>query len=98
MKKFLLALTVTFAFMACDPIDLPKNDSKALNAATYETLAQLGTAYADFEKTITDIGFIPVEIEYPATPDPSPRFFANAPARWACARSARTACSRSRAA
>ena len=79
MKKFLLALTVVFAFMACDPVDLPKKDSKALNAVTYEALAQLGTARADFEKAITDIGFIPVEIEYPAVPDPSPRFFANAP-------------------
>ena len=79
MKKFLLAITVAFAFMACDPVDLPKKDSKALNAATYEALAQLGTAYDDFDKALTDIGFIPVEIEYPAVPDPSPRFFANAP-------------------
>lgn len=79
MKKFLLAITVAFAFMACDPVDLPKKDSKALDAATYEALAQLGTAYDDFDKAITDIGFIPVEIEYPAVPDPSPRFFANAP-------------------
>lgn len=79
MKKLLLALTVTFAFMACDPVDLPKNDSKALDAVTYEALAQLGTTRADFEKMLTSLGFIPVEIEYLATPDPSPRFFANAP-------------------
>lgn len=79
MKKLLFVLTVTFAFIACDPVDLPKNDSKALDAVTYEALAQLGTTRADFEKALTSLGFIPVEIEYPATPDPSPRFFANAP-------------------
>ena len=80
MKKFLLALTVAFALMACDPVDLPKKDSKALDAVTYEALAQLGTTRADFEKALTSLGFIPVEIEYTAIPDPSPCKFANAPA------------------
>lgn len=79
MKKFLLALTVAFAFMACDPVDLPKKDSKALDAVTYEALAQLGTTRADFEKTLTSLGFIPVEVEYTPVPDPSPCKFANAP-------------------
>ena len=80
MKKFLLALTVAFAFMACDPVDLPKKDSKALDAVTYEALAQLGKDRADFEKTLTSLGFIPVEVEYTSVPDPSPCKFANAPA------------------
>lgn len=80
MKKFLLALTVAFAFMACDPVDLPKKDSKALDAVTYEALAQLGTTRADFEKALTSLGFIPVEVEYTPVPDPSPCKFANEPA------------------
>ena len=80
MKKLLFVLTIAFAFMACDPVDLPKKDSKALDAVTYKALAQLGTTRADFEKTLTSLGFIPVEVEYTSVPDPSPCKFANAPA------------------
>ncbi len=82
MKKILFAITVTLAFMACDPVDLPKKDSKALDAVTYEALAQLGKDRADVEKTLTSLGFIPVEVEdtYTSVPDPSPCKFANAPA------------------
>lgn len=70
MKKFLFVAALAVAFMACDnKAEMPKQEQKAMKAATVEVVDMIGTAKAaDVQKVLLDAGFekIDAQVALPA--------------------------------
>ena len=62
MKKILLLAALAVAFMACEnKEEMPKNEQKAMNAATVEVFDQIGVAnQAAVDKLLTKVGFVQI--------------------------------------
>lgn len=65
MKKLLFIVAMAVAFMACEnKAEMPKQEQKAMKAATVEVVDMIGTAKpADVQKTLLDAGFTKVEAQ-----------------------------------
>ena len=65
MKKFLFVAALAVAFMACEnKNEMPKQEQKALKAATVEVVDMIGEAKpADVQKTLLDAGFTKIEAQ-----------------------------------
>ena len=62
MKKLFLLTMVAVVFMACGgETPLPKNDEKALKAATVEVAKMIGENRTKAEKAFSDAGFVQIE-------------------------------------
>lgn len=62
MKKILLLAALAVAFMACEnKQEMPKNEQKAMNAATVEVVDMIGVAnQAAVDKALTKVGFVQI--------------------------------------
>ena len=65
MKKFLFVAALAVAFMACDnKAEMPKQEQKAMKAATVEVVDMIGTAKpADVLKVLLDAGFEKIDAQ-----------------------------------
>lgn len=65
MKKLFFIVAMAVAFMACEnKAEMPKQEQKAMKAATVEVVDMIGTAKpADVQKTLLDAGFTKMEAE-----------------------------------
>ena len=65
MKKLFFIAALAVAFMACEnKNEMPKQEQKAMKAATVEVVDMIGTAKpADVQKTLLDAGFTKIEAQ-----------------------------------
>ena len=65
MKKFLFVAALAVAFMACDnKAEMPKQEQKAMKAATVEVVDMIGTAKAaDVQKVLLNAGFEKIDAQ-----------------------------------
>lgn len=56
--KFFLMTMIAVVCVACNDMELPKNDHKAITAVTSDMVPQLGESQAEFEKAMLAAGFV----------------------------------------